>query len=215
LDYSHWYDRTKLTLKEIHNTQYVSCMNPTAGSFTINSRLQRHFCVFALSFPGLDALATIYNSILSQHLAQNQFPVAVQKISSNVVNAALALHQKISQTFLPTAIKFHYIFNLRDLSNIFQVQHPYNSIEYWIFNHSVFVQGILFATPDCCKEPPKLVRLWIHEAMRVYKDKMVEPSDAETFDKVIKDSVKKSFEVGIMSDLIAWSYADSIIAGHG
>ena len=56
LDYNHWYDRTKLTLKEIHNVQYVACMNPTAGSFTINSRLQRHFSVFAISFPGLEAL---------------------------------------------------------------------------------------------------------------------------------------------------------------
>ena len=48
LDYGHWYDRHKLTLKEIQKTQFVSCMNPTAGSFTIDSRLQRHFCVFAL-----------------------------------------------------------------------------------------------------------------------------------------------------------------------
>ena len=53
MDYSHWYDRTKLTLKDIHKTQYVACMNPTAGSFTINPRLQRHFSVFAISFPGL------------------------------------------------------------------------------------------------------------------------------------------------------------------
>lgn len=50
IDYSHWYDRTKLTLKDIHNCQYVSCMNPTAGSFTINPRLQRHFCVFAIRY---------------------------------------------------------------------------------------------------------------------------------------------------------------------
>lgn len=34
------YDRNKLQLKEIHNVQYVSCMNPTSGSFTINPRLQ-------------------------------------------------------------------------------------------------------------------------------------------------------------------------------
>ena len=46
------YDRHKLTLKEIHNVQYVACMNPTAGSFTINPRLLRHFSVFAVSFPG-------------------------------------------------------------------------------------------------------------------------------------------------------------------
>lgn len=40
IDHGHWYDRTKLSMKEIHNTQYVACMNPTAGSFTIDSRLQ-------------------------------------------------------------------------------------------------------------------------------------------------------------------------------
>ena len=121
LDYSHWYDRTKLSLKDVHKTQYVSCMNPTSGSFTINPRLQRHFSVFALSFPGVDALTTIYNSILSQHLAGNGFAAAVQKISQPLVTTALALHAKMVTTFLPTAIKFHYVFNLRDLSNIFQV----------------------------------------------------------------------------------------------
>lgn len=34
------YDRNKLTLKDIRNCQYVACMNPTAGSFTIDPRLQ-------------------------------------------------------------------------------------------------------------------------------------------------------------------------------
>lgn len=43
LDYFHWYDRIKQTLKEVRNVQYVASMNPTAGSFTINPRLQRHF----------------------------------------------------------------------------------------------------------------------------------------------------------------------------
>ncbi len=34
------YDSHKLTMKDIHNTHYLSCMNPTSGSFTINPRLQ-------------------------------------------------------------------------------------------------------------------------------------------------------------------------------
>lgn len=67
-----------------------------------------------------DALQTIYNSILSQSLAQG-FSQALQKYSMTLVNGALALHQRVTQAFLPTAIKFHYVFNLRDLSNIFQV----------------------------------------------------------------------------------------------
>ncbi|KAF0298097.1 Dynein beta chain, ciliary [Amphibalanus amphitrite] len=133
LDYGHWYDRTKLSLKEIHNVQYVAAMNPTAGSFTINPRLQRHFAVFATRsplgspndrFPGAESLYTIYNSILHQHLSSplNKFAHPIVKMCNSIVQSAFTLHQKVSQSFLPTAIKFHYVFNLRDLSNIFQVR---------------------------------------------------------------------------------------------
>ncbi|KAL2077982.1 hypothetical protein ACEWY4_025667 [Coilia grayii] len=124
MDYNHWYDRSKLQLKEVHSVQYMACMNPTAGSFTINPRLQRHFSVFALCFPGADALLTIYSSILGQHLRGEGFGAALQKGAPHLVQLALALHQRVTATFLPTAIKFHYIFNLRDLSNIFQVEQP-------------------------------------------------------------------------------------------
>jgi hypothetical protein len=43
------------------------------------------------------------------------------KLCKKFVNATIALHQAVSESFLPTASKFHYVFNLRDLSNIFQV----------------------------------------------------------------------------------------------
>uniref|UniRef100_A0A3B3UDD1 Dynein axonemal heavy chain 11 n=1 Tax=Poecilia latipinna TaxID=48699 RepID=A0A3B3UDD1_9TELE len=78
LDYSH-YDRQRLVLKEIHNCQYITCMNPTAGSFSINPRLQRHFAVFAVHFPGADALATIFSSILSAHFLQGGFSFGVSR----------------------------------------------------------------------------------------------------------------------------------------
>lgn len=37
------YDSQKLSLKEIHKTQYIACLNPQAGSCTINPRLQVQF----------------------------------------------------------------------------------------------------------------------------------------------------------------------------
>jgi hypothetical protein len=40
VDYGHWYDRQKLTAKTIQNCQYIAAMNPSAGSFLINPRLQ-------------------------------------------------------------------------------------------------------------------------------------------------------------------------------
>lgn len=176
LDYGHWYDRNKLSLKDIHNCQYVACMNPTSGSFTINPRLQRHFSVFAVSFPNNESLTGIYLNILNQHFinAEQKFNVCVTKIAPNIIAASLALHAKVTQVFLPTAIKFHYIFNLRDLSNIFQ--------------------GLLFSTNDCVGTATDMIRLWIHETCRVYGDKLVDDKDIDSFTKMQTDIVKKSFE---------------------
>ncbi|XP_069702004.1 dynein beta chain, ciliary-like [Periplaneta americana] len=174
MDYGHWYDRTKFQLKDIHNCQFVSCMNPTAGSFTINPRLQRHFCVFAVNFPTGEPLTRIYTQILEQHLSNPLLRIqpSVLRIAPLLVSAALALHQKMTQQFLPTAVKFHYVFNLRDLSNIFQ--------------------GMLYSIAECLPTPTDLIRLWMHEANRVYGDKLVDATDIDTFGKLVVETVKKA-----------------------
>ena len=176
MDYSHWYCRTKLTLKDIHNTQYVACMNPTAGSFTINPRLQRHFATFSVVFPNEDSLFAIYNSILSGHLEDvgNKFSSTVRKMCSGYVNATIELHNYCALNFTPNAEKFHYFFNLRDLSQVFL--------------------GTLFSSSDCIKIPDDIARLWMHETQRVYKDKLSEQKDIEMFEKDIREIVKTHFE---------------------
>lgn len=124
---------------------------------------------------GIDALKTIYHSILSQHISMNGFHGQVQKCTEKVVTCALQLHQKVASTFLPTAIKFHYIFNLRDLSNIFQ--------------------GLLFSTSECIKTPLDFARLWLHEASRVYGDKFVDERDMEVFDSMKNKVAREVFDV--------------------
>ena len=53
---------------------------------------------------------------------------------------------------------------------------------------------MLFSSPESVKAPIEMVRLWMHEACRVYKDKLVDEADIASFDKVMKDTVKKQFE---------------------
>ena len=50
--YGGFYDLKKLTMKEIRGVQYMAAMNPTAGSFFIQDRMQRHFATFCTLFPG-------------------------------------------------------------------------------------------------------------------------------------------------------------------
>ena len=130
--------------------------------------------MFSISLPGSQALQTIYQNIFQGHVKQGNFSSAIQRIVDKIIQAALNLHIKVSSTFLPTAIKFHYLFNLRDMSNLFQ--------------------GILFSTSDVFKTPLDIVRLWLHESSRVYCDKLIEMKDIEMFNKIKLDIAKQTFE---------------------
>jgi dynein heavy chain len=69
-DYEHWYDKNKLTVKEIKNTQLIAAMNPYAGSFVVNPRLQRHFWLLAVGMPTDSSLTIIYTAYLNKHFSK-------------------------------------------------------------------------------------------------------------------------------------------------
>ena len=171
--YGGFYDLKKLTMKEIRGVQYMAAMNPTAGSFFIQDRMQRHFATFATLFPEAETLKTIYHSIVSGHL-NNGFNPDIIKCTDRLINAALTLHKFVSDAFMPTAVAFHYQWNLRNLSSV--------------------TQGLLMSTPDLYTEPMHMARLWLHETYRVYGDRLVSASDTTRFEDMIKRSASMFFE---------------------
>jgi len=86
-DYEHWYDRQKLTLKDIKNTLFVGSMNPSAGSFFVDPRLQRWFWILAIQFPDPTSLNTIYSSFLNKHFSK--FKGTIQELIAPVIKGAL------------------------------------------------------------------------------------------------------------------------------
>ena len=54
---------------------------------------------------------------------------------------------------------------------------------------------MLFTSPDTLKTPIEFVRLWLHEATRVYGDKLVDNKDNSNFQKLKFDIVKSMFDV--------------------
>lgn len=64
---------------------------------------------------------------------------------------------------------------------------------------SVFsLKGILFSSVECVKSTQDLLKLYLHESNRVYRDKMVEEKDFDLYDKIQTEVVKKIFDVSIV-----------------
>jgi len=171
MQYGSIFDRTDLGIrKQVKDVQYVAAMNPTAGSFEICERCQRHFATFAIAMPSTSDLSTIFSSLFGGHLAT--FQPLMQELSEKIVDSAIALHETVSSHFLPSAIKFMYNWNMRDLTNIFQ--------------------GCCLAKDDYYIKPSMLIRLFIHEAQRVYSDRLVSEAEGAEFDTLFVNVMKKT-----------------------
>lgn len=57
------------------------------------------------------------------------------------------------------------------------------------------VQGMLFAHGDALPVPSHIVRLYAHEATRVYRDKLVNFEDQKVFDQLLLESLRKNITV--------------------
>ncbi|GMH47852.1 hypothetical protein TrLO_g3977 [Triparma laevis f. longispina] len=170
LDYSHWYDIQKLTLKTVTNCQYVSAMNPTAGSFLINPRLQRWFTAFGISAPNEASIMTIFTTFLMGHLETHNFEKAIMGITEDIIKGTLAVHNAVASTFRKTAANFHYVFNLRHIASVFA--------------------GLLMTTPARFNTTEKMANVWLHECERVYADRLVSPEHQATFQVLIQKQAK-------------------------
>merc|ERR1719174_2997484 len=169
----HWWDMTKIQLKDIGNTQYLACMNPTAGSFIVNPRLQRWFWTLAVPFPEQSALGTVYSTFMKGHFERLPFKASVQEVVSSLIKSALSVHFAVVGNFRKTAANFHYEFNIRHLSGVFS--------------------GLLQASPKDFSEPEKLVALWLHESERIYGDRLVSVADLKRYKAISADMAKKMF----------------------
>jgi dynein heavy chain len=171
LDYSHWYDKQKLVMRKIMRTQYISSMNATAGSFTINPRLQRWFWLLSVNFPEASSLNTIYSAFMLKHYVK--FKGTISEQVAPVIKQTLQLHNEVAMKFRKTAANFHYEFNVRHLTNVFQ--------------------GLLTARVETIKEPDNLIRMWVHECERIYGDRLVSPADLQNYRTLVGDMCKKAF----------------------
>jgi len=182
-----------LELRDIVDVQYVSCMSPPGGGNNrVDPRLMSLYCVFNITTPSQKATQQIYSSILGKHLAE--FSDDCIGSIETITTATLSLYYQCCEKLPRTPVKFHYIFNLRDLSRVYE--------------------GLLLATKDKITTKPQLIRLWRNECIRVFADRLLNETDKTlVIDNIISGLISRYFkdeaEEALVNPILFGDYLES------
>lgn len=165
MDTGGWFDLDTKEQKYLQDVTFVAAMlPPTGGRNAVTMRYLRHFNLLYVPPFEADSLTRIFTAIVewifvAAATPQTPVPLAITKLGESVVEATIMLYNRIqtSKELLPTPAKSHYIYNLRDISKVFQ--------------------GIAKASVKSYREDNDFVKLWAHECMRVFQDRLVSLED--------------------------------------
>ncbi|XP_050296141.1 dynein axonemal heavy chain 2 isoform X2 [Anthonomus grandis grandis] len=178
MDYGFWYDRAKQTRRYIENMHILGSMGPPGGGRqVISDRLQSRFNLINMTFPDEATIERIYGTMLLQHLSN--FDEGVKLVGKTITEATIDLYNNVIQKMLPTPTKIHYLFNLRDISKVFQ--------------------GLLRSHKDYQNDKSSLLKLWIHECFRVFFDRLIDDTDQEWFQVQMNEQLGRHFDLTLHS----------------
>ncbi|EFJ31602.1 hypothetical protein SELMODRAFT_86461 [Selaginella moellendorffii] len=190
MDHGGWYDRAELTFRQLIDIQFVSAMGPPGGGRNpVTPRYLRHYVVLTILDFDDATLATVFNTIMAWWARKSRLSTDVSGILNLLVLATIDIYRSIQKELLPTPPKSHYTYNMRDLCKVFQ---------------GISMIGVAL------EEKKNLVRLWVHECLRVFYDRLICDEDRDWFVKYVQNRIESRLQLKCDYVFGNYDYANSI-----
>lgn len=99
-----------------------------------------------------------------------KFNDEVKDLVPKIIESVLSVYERVKTELLPTPSKSHYTFNLRDIWRVFQ--------------------GVCSGNPKTVTTPQAFIKLWYHENMRVFHDRLTTNEDREYLKELLASFFK-------------------------
>ncbi len=175
MDHGYWYDKKDTTSFNLVDIQLVSAMGPPGGGRNpVTPRFVRHFNFISVNTFSDETMTRIFSTVMATFLKNQQFPPDYFTTGNNIVSATLQIYKEAANNLLPTPAKSHYVFNLRDFSRV--------------------ILGCCLIRKSEMESKRLFLRLWVHETMRVFYDRLIDDKDRKWLVEAIKSCVKDIFK---------------------
>ena len=176
LTYGGFYGRGKPRwMKIIDTTLLCVAGSLSSGRGCPSSRFTHRFSLLNFPEPNEEGMRYIFESILQSFLQTQNFVDVVIKTIPAVVNATIDIYNNVKANLKPSPLKSQYLYSVREMAKTFQF--------------------MLMVTPKTLNSTESFIRIWVHESMKVYGDRLSDPKDVKWIQESISSVILSRFRL--------------------
>lgn len=174
-DYHYIYDIKETHKISIHDLLIIAaCGLPGGSRQSVYERFLCHFNIFAINEFSNETMTKIFSGILLHGLQSRGHGLDIASTVNQIVGATIRIFLAVNDHLRPTPNKSHYVYNLRDIARV--------------------CAGCALLRKESSERKSVFAKLWMHETMRVFGDRLIDDDDRQWLFGRIDDAVGNVFK---------------------